>query len=991
MKKFLSILLALAVGFTFTFGSAMSAFAAKPTDANAGDFILTEAKVVQNINDAYDNAKKDLDKSLEDALAEIFEKDTEKKIDGITVYKTAVEKVYKENLYDVQLEKMEKIKAGVLNDVSKAIGKATDYNGNFVIPTGISSAPGQKPADWQAAGYALYNDKWETESNYFTTAIKTAVDSAEYKKIFAEAGASATTTAPTGSKTADVAKATYNTVKDAAETAIRAIDLNAYSKEYNGEAKSNYDKAVETTTTALRVISEVAPAATTPTWNDYKTAITEINGVYTAPVNQGNATGYMYTENPWSGTFADGTTHYEVTGLNHITKIADEPTEATKLEYAQNKVISKLTKDINDWKNIVVTAANNTILEESLKAKPVQKNIDDAKEAIANAEASAAAAIEIVTYLAKDCEDIDDLLAPGATLTARDVNTTNWKFTNLSNPSLSSITVYNGAPTGVATKTYAMNATTSPMDDVLDVVNHIADLKKEAEIKKATIQIDGTTLVEIEKALEDAIDATYKGTAAPLSVGDAVIALYGTQTNLMAAAPVKVNNRTYNGVGLWDYNLISLYDKDYYDAVRKVMDDTNEAIKAAKTVADAEAAFLKGVEALDAVPTVADKIQAQSTKEFSDLLKQYKKELTEYAKYKASLMTKPADYSWQQNTMVNNLTDKLKDTYTIDDLKAAYTEAKTELDNLKTKAEVQASAKEVSDKIAALPVTATVADKEAVAAARKALDDHNDYCDLIGDKNNIVKLISKLENAEKAIKAAEIKAMKDAYTAIMKDGKVTTDEAAAVEQLRKDYDAYIAYYAGENATPAEISGLESELNDIKIADTEKALEDAQVAEVRAMIAKLPADGSDPAAVKAARAAYEALGRDAKHRVYTSLEYDKLVDAEKMITLDAKAYVQDLSIAVRTAKVGKKVKVTVKADVQTLIDNGYTVTYKFYKSTKKGSGYKNTVNKTTNTYTNTNPVKGKNYYKVKLVVKNADGAVVATTPLTQCKYGVRTIK
>ena len=85
--------------------------------------------------------------------------------------------------------------------------------------------------------------------------------------------------------------------------------------------------------------------------------------------------------------------------------------------------------------------------------------------------------------------------------------------------------------------------------------------------------------------------------------------------------------------------------------------------------------------------------------------------------------------------------------------------------------------------------------------------------------------------------------------------------------------------------------------------------------------------------------------------------------------EAKAYVQDLAVTVRTAKSGKKVKVTAKADVQTLIDNGYTVTYKFYKSTKKGSGYKNTVNKAANTYTNTNPVKGKNYYKVKLVVKN----------------------
>ena len=116
------------------------------------------------------------------------------------------------------------------------------------------------------------------------------------------------------------------------------------------------------------------------------------------------------------------------------------------------------------------------------------------------------------------------------------------------------------------------------------------------------------------------------------------------------------------------------------------------------------------------------------------------------------------------------------------------------------------------------------------------------------------------------------------------------------------------------------------------------------------------------------------------------------EADKTIAKQTKALISDVKIRVVTKKLSRRsVKVTAKADVQTLIDNGYTVTYKFYKSTKKGSGYKNTVNKTTNTYTNTNPVKGKNYYKVKLVVKNADGTVVATTPLTQCKYGVRTIK
>ena len=44
-----------------------------------------------------------------------------------------------------------------------------------------------------------------------------------------------------------------------------------------------------------------------------------------------------------------------------------------------------------------------------------------------------------------------------------------------------------------------------------------------------------------------------------------------------------------------------------------------------------------------------------------------------------------------------------------------------------------------------------------------------------------------------------------------------------------------------------------------------------------------------------------------------------------------------------------------------------------------------------TYTNTNAKKGKNYYKFKVVVKNADGTVILTTALKDCKYACRTIK
>ena len=69
MKKFLSILLALAVGFTFTFGSAMSAFAAA---APVPDKQLTEAKIVSEINKAYENAQKELNANKEEALKDIF-------------------------------------------------------------------------------------------------------------------------------------------------------------------------------------------------------------------------------------------------------------------------------------------------------------------------------------------------------------------------------------------------------------------------------------------------------------------------------------------------------------------------------------------------------------------------------------------------------------------------------------------------------------------------------------------------------------------------------------------------------------------------------------------------------------------------------------------------------------------------------------------------------------------------------------------------------
>ena len=129
----------------------------------------------------------------------------------------------------------------------------------------------------------------------------------------------------------------------------------------------------------------------------------------------------------------------------------------------------------------------------------------------------------------------------------------------------------------------------------------------------------------------------------------------------------------------------------------------------------------------------------------------------------------------------------------------------------------------------------------------------------------------------------------------------------------------------------------------------------------------------------------------------------LVDAEELgleveePQVDAKALTAKLTPVARSAKTAKKnVKVTVsldkqdKAIIKELKDAGYTVKYRFYRSTKKAASYKSTVTKKTASYTNTSGKKGTKYfYKVQVRVYDENGKLVAKTALKQCKYASRT--
>ena len=118
------------------------------------------------------------------------------------------------------------------------------------------------------------------------------------------------------------------------------------------------------------------------------------------------------------------------------------------------------------------------------------------------------------------------------------------------------------------------------------------------------------------------------------------------------------------------------------------------------------------------------------------------------------------------------------------------------------------------------------------------------------------------------------------------------------------------------------------------------------------------------------------------------------------TLDSEARAAVASLSTMKARSSKTAKKNVKvrlllsdsdnAQLASLTDLGYTVKYKFYRSTKKASAYKAMKTKSSTTYINTKGVKKKMYYyKARVLVYDQDGKLVAATAIKDCKYANRT--
>ena len=123
--------------------------------------------------------------------------------------------------------------------------------------------------------------------------------------------------------------------------------------------------------------------------------------------------------------------------------------------------------------------------------------------------------------------------------------------------------------------------------------------------------------------------------------------------------------------------------------------------------------------------------------------------------------------------------------------------------------------------------------------------------------------------------------------------------------------------------------------------------------------------------------------------------------EKLEPQAVKELVKELKLVARSERLSNgnvRIKVTKITDINDnpvdlneLEKNGYTVKFKYYRSVKKSAGYDTRLEKDAdiNSYINNFGDKGtKYYYKVKVMVYDADGNLVAQSSLNQCKYAMR---
>ena len=453
------------------------------------------------------------------------------------------------------------------------------------------------------------------------------------------------------------------------------------------------------------------------------------------------------------------------------------------------------------------------------------------------------------------------------------------------------------------------------------------------------------------------------------------------------------------------YNLKDAYgeaDKYFYEAewakVKAAIDTYNAAVDAAKVEKDietAQKALNDAIKNITEASDISDAVTNTDNYDLSGAVKTYFGMVETAYNTNAGTSGAKIYITWDGEKYVNTVAAKDANVYAwaiakgATDAKTAYAllnEAKAVVDAYKTLDTIKAEAAAVVKAIDALPKKAadvTLADKAAIVAAYEAFAalpaDGQKYVTNTGILNADIAALEKAEAADIAGQVAKLPAT---------PSKATVADKEAVTAYKEAYEAYTkAFNAGKiynGLTPsytATAYDYATALRTIKNAEA-KAVGDA-IYDLYLKYTNNTLTAADADAVKAAQAALDAYIAEygespSAYEAYLAKIAAILGAEEAWTATDVKASLFDSSRKLTIWRTSKtSIRVTSVGSVADIKDHGYTVEYKFYKKAPGATSYKLVKTTSSNKYTYTNLKKGTNKFQVKVVVKDADGKVVAS--------------